>query len=820
MIELGTRSLAAISLGALAVVVSNDRAGAYTTCSPGGSAGRETCGPGVINEGVGYTPSGDLIVVVEPGTTINARPGESILRAPESGILIPASGPAGYVTPENVTVIVNPGATINSTGAGVAVSTGGFSLNSVMNGGTINASVSPTSALSQGIGINVRDFSTSPSGGDVGTAPTFVTNTARGVINARTGITAVAVGPITVTNAGVISAAQGIAASSLNGPTLISNSGTIIQTLPNAFAYAVQTGAATFTVAGVGSAGPRSPAIINNSGTLIGNIDAFRGATINNTGLITDGNLRAALGPMVLNNAGSFRGGTAMFEGGTRFGEVTVNNAGLFVPTGSIDFGGGTFTNSGALRLLDGPGPRTVGLFGLGYFANAGTIDLVNGRAGDQLRLNTNYAGLPGATLRVDVAGGPLPVADRLVIDGSAVGVTDIVVAGAPTPTSPFVNPLGTPVTVASIGGSVAPGAFRLAGSGNAGFYSYEVVERGSSILLRGAPNATAAAVGQVSSAATTLGFISSRAVLDHVQGIRDWLERSDVSTPSLAWASRASAPTSATREFAGLAAWAQPFADFERRDVSVGRVGTAQSFDVGYRQSTGGVLAGLDAIVGDPGTVPGTLAFGGFVGSLGSAVRLNATAGSIQFSGGSVGGYATYVFGGFFADVSARADLLSTSFEAPFVVQSVAARNMVLAATAGAKARLADGVYVAPLVGIEHIQTTYDRDAWAKLGISNAGLARARGGARAGTQFDFGRYALDASITALAYADLQTRQGTFFTKAGLLESSERNTRGELQAALDWAEAGTGLTGFVRTGLRVGDRIVGADAKLGIRYQW
>lgn len=78
---------------------------AYTTCSPGGQGGTETCGPGTISQGVGYSPTGPLQLNIQPGTTVNAGSGES-------GVLIP--GPMTVTTQTNSTPICPTGTTLQN----------------------------------------------------------------------------------------------------------------------------------------------------------------------------------------------------------------------------------------------------------------------------------------------------------------------------------------------------------------------------------------------------------------------------------------------------------------------------------------------------------------------------------------------------------------------------------------------------------------------------------------------------------------------------------------------------------------------------------
>src|SRR5262245_31920079 len=78
------------------------------------------------------------------------------------------------------------------------------------------------------------------------------------------------------------------------------------------------------------------------------------------------------------------------------------------------------------------------------------------------------------------------------------------------------------------------------------------------------------------------------------------------------------------------------------------------------YNQRSGGLLAGADAIMRNLTSASDALILGAFGGYTTANVDFKSAPVSQSFSGGSVGTYATYVNGGFFADAIFKADFLS----------------------------------------------------------------------------------------------------------------------------------------------------------------
>lgn len=315
------------------------------------------------------------------------------------------------------------------------------------------------------------------------------------------------------------------------------------------------------------------------------------------------------------------------------------------------------------------------------------------------------------------------------------------------------------------------------------------------------------------------------------------------------------------------FAAWATGFGDYERREgrgtaniqccFALGGVPNALSLSVRSNTTTAGFVGGLDvtgrniAEAGD-GVITGVLT--GYISSevsvrtasLSQSVNVGNGSGLLRahLSGPSVGFFSTYFNGGFSADLTYKADLLTLDERftdvLAFAAQATPAGAPVTTTFSGAagtsltthniianvnyRFQLGQGYWIEPTAGILYTATNYAASA-ARLGLDNGDLLRLQGGLRLGSTFETAdRIIVTSSLTGLAYEDVLIRGGfiqggAFGTSDILARSDEGRIRGAgvLDVNLDH---GNGFSWFVQGGVRGGENLFGAGGKGGIRYQW
>jgi outer membrane autotransporter protein len=806
--------LIAIMVLMASVSFSSQAAYAYTTCSPGSqSGGTETCS-GTINSGVAYSPIGDLRLNVATGSQIAAGAGES-------GILIP--GPV-TTTAVPIAALCDSGTlsggqcvsgTTRTPDCGSGAWYGTYCYDSLHNTFP-TASCTPHYNLSANqcvptpycqastLSADGNTCSNSATATTTGPAPntnvnvsvaqgaTITSSTASG-ISVQTGS-----GNVTVTNAGTITASAGVGVqlTTVSGALTVVNSGTV-------------TGSA-----GVTASSTSGSMTITNAGTITGT---------GGVAISTDGGI-----PTTLSNAGTINGNVNLTEGST-----FVNNGAFNVTGGSSSLLGGVLNNNagGSINVI-GAATLTTGTL-----SNAGTINLASGAPGNSLTLRGSYAGNSGQVN--ESVSSQAKTADTLYISGNATGTTKLNVSNV-TQATPFTT--STPLVVVT--GTVSSNAFvlgTLTGFGRSGNIAPVLIQNAGTYALGFAPTAQGISAGAVATtAARTIAWVGNEAVLDRVTELRDAL-RKDHGQPGaepLAYADyQASAnPASAVvKEVPAaaaapkLATWARAYGDLENRSGSTSFAfgGNPYNYDMGYFQSSGGLLGGGDAIFTGITKSSDALIVGVVGGYTASNVNLKSGV-SEQFSGGTVGAYSTYLNGPLFVDLLGKVDLLGVNISGVDLSQSVFLQNYSIVTNAGYKVDLRQNWYAEPTAGLEYVRSIYDQTTsltTSTVALNDGYIFRGRIGARTGVEWTANNVRYEPSVTAFAYNVFSASQlPTALLNAGgggiTLPSDVNKTRGEIQASITVVDLGSGWSGFARGDLRFQDNLIGGGGKTGVRYQW
>ncbi|QIG47330.1 autotransporter domain-containing protein [Nordella sp. HKS 07] len=342
----------------------------------------------------------------------------------------------------------------------------------------------------------------------------------------------------------------------------------------------------------------------------------------------------------------------------------TVENAGLWnMANGTSKFydGDDEVTNSGTLLAADDKAmdEETV-LEGLERFGNSGLVSLVDGRAGDILRLIGEGPG------EVDYSATDARLAVDAVLGAGSDGLSDVLfiggnVSGGTTRISVNVvdvlgaNMLGIPV-VDVIDCETGEGDFVLQdGPIQAGFFSWDLRynalenwhELYSSGIGIGAYEFAAGITGAQDIWHQTTGTLAQRQA-----DLRPLLNGTQV-TPVADFAEPV-APAGVGRVGPGF--WFNAVGGWLDRDAE------QDGYTLDRKQSIYGGLAGFDVATDAAGGE--TWLFGIFGGYLGSTLKFSETNTKWTYDGPTVGAYATYLNDAFYADVTVKADFLSISID------------------------------------------------------------------------------------------------------------------------------------------------------------
>src|SRR4029077_20478425 len=129
---------------------------------------------------------------------------------------------------------------------------------------------------------------------------------------------------------------------------------------------------------------------------------------------------------------------------------------------------------------------------------------------------------------------------------------------------------------------------------------------------------------------------------------------------------------------------------------------------DLGYRQRTGGLLAGADVVMSGLTSTNDGAIVGLLLGGIDSKVNLHASPTRQDFSGPTAGIYGTYFNGGWFTDLLLKVDSLGLDIKGPNLNQSNNLTNYNVVANAGYKFDFQSRSYIEPTAGLEYVNTRF----------------------------------------------------------------------------------------------------------------
>lgn len=499
--------------------------------------------------------------------------------------------------------------------------------------------------------------------------------------------------------------------------------------------------------------------------------------------------IRVTSGAAIVENLGQITGGIQFADGDDRF-----DNAGLFLLTKDSDFGSGRdlFSNTGIVRAAG-----SVRLAGLDRFDNAGLIDLGNGIAGDTFTLAGNYAGLTGATVRLDVDG-TAGKSDRLLIEGAATGKTVIALAGKGSEAQ-ITGAEG--IALIKVGSGSDAGSFALEQTTrDIGFVRYSLAfdEKAGAFSLVGRAGAGSFRQLGALQGAADLWDASSGAWRQSSMSRRDTLLSADGEAPGRLWGTLHGGRT--TRDWA-----------IEDSDEAIA---------LDYRQTRRGGQIGYDLLGGaDDGKSFNLGVTGGYSTS---KLAYRGSEERISFSTANVGLYASYANERLFANLLVKYDdhdvtLDTTAFASP---------EKIGGSTWGAEGEIGlrfggKGMFIEPTAGLAWTRSKIDgvSAGTQKLAFEEASNVKARLGARFGgtTQFAGG-----GALTLYASGHAVKLFGDDYALTVTSGASQRivgdrlGTYGEGRLGLSYRTSG-GFEAFAEGQTEFGESYNGLGGRVGFR---
>ena len=313
--------------------------------------------------------------------------------------------------------------------------------------------------------------------------------------------------------------------------------------------------------------------------------------------------------------------------------DSTLNNSGAIVAARDAGVIEQVFFNG--LRNIKNGDPSNTGL---------GLLTMQDGQVGDRVTTPGIFTGVGDSRLAIDAfLGPPGSIADVLVVGQATAGSTAIVVNNTnPGPGS--YNPVGIAVVDVSTGTTAANNFFLPNGPIKRGMFTYDLLLRPDNVhVLAGVPDQEVFETPRILSAAQSLWY--ENAVL--------WYERQNDLRDRMMGGGMMGGGQQGEASRGGV--WAQAWGTLTQRDDTArfNLFNGKYVYDTSYSQQTGGIVGGIDEIAKGLFASNDALTLGVLGGYTTSELRFSASRSgtTARFEGRSVGGYATYLRGPFFAD-------------------------------------------------------------------------------------------------------------------------------------------------------------------------
>lgn len=608
--------------------------------------------------------------------------------------------------------------------------------------------------------------------------------------------------------------------------------------------------------------------VINSRGLIRGegtdgsptiSVDTESGATINNgrRGLIrgddrsSDELIVAASGGAVeINNYGDMIGRIDLSSAGDSQSYNVVNNYSddSWTFTGTSEYGGGLsdeFNNTGTTHTTDpddASANDSTTLAGLEAFNNGdadndGVLTMQDGYTGDVTTITPTdggvllYSGYEGdGFLDVDgFLGSPATSAsDLLVINGDVAGATGVNLADLNSGFGAY-DPTGT--VVVDVNGETGAGDFFLVGGPvDKGLFQYDLaLNPDNEWVLASAPSQHFFELPSLVSATQAMWQNSAGVWLDRTADLRSAFSASCDGGVSGGLKDSPSVCSPSVTP----GAWAKVIGT----TVSTNQNHQAAIFDNAYdykietRQRGYGVVAGFDfGRDVQAANGPAAWMFGLMAGYLKSDLDFDSSSTNAGFEGALVGGYASYISGGWFLDAKIVANIGDMDYSVYAMGTGVkdSANFTSIGGVLDTGYRFNSGAtFIEPGATLSYVSTDLDRlsvfDSTVDFG--NDDSFRGRLGVRIGSVVNTERYKLEPFIGLSAWYEFLGDNTADVVSGGYVISAENDTGGataEISGGVNlFSLTDKGLSAFFKGNIELGENdLVGFGGNGGLRYNW
>ena len=483
-----------------------------------------------------------------------------------------------------------------------------------------------------------------------------------------------------------------------------------------------------------------------------------------------------------------------------------------------------------------------VTIAGLETFNNAGDIDMQNGFGNasidtDRLSLentagiDTAYDGTGSAALYLDTFLGPnFSDSDRLDIgnefvagnDGITSGLTDIWVNDTNSGFGGAFAPLGIDLVRVEGAGAVTDRShFDLPqGPIDKGFWDYDLYlddtrtnpgrANADVFVLASIPGQEAQELPELLAGAQNLYHQSSAVWVDRQGDLRGKVDAG--LDPNGFW-------------MQGFGTWLQ-----QDRMTSFTLFGETTDFDVGFEQRIGGVMAGVDRTVDTSNG--GNAMFGIFGGYLGSNLAFDASPTEVDYSGGTVGVYATYLKDGFYADAMFKGDFFKTDWDAPslegfagYSSQSLTSSNLGGRIDIGYSMDVgSNGGYIDPFAQLTYVRTKIDDFSviGTDVDFDDGSSLRGQIGARLGKRFEKNGHDYNIFATASYLGEFNADNSVTLTSGSSVKLTNSNdfNGANVGLGIDFGKTGDKWSGFARVNGEFSEDYRAVTGKIGARLKF
>ncbi len=590
--------------------------------------------------------------------------------------------------------------------------------------------------------------------------------------------------------------------------------------------------------------GANSPVSIVNSGSVYG---AHAGIIANSsagTTIVNSGTIGAGSGPAI----GVFYGPARIYNSGRITGYVLldaddlfVNQAGgTFEAKGVSDFdtsgsgGNDLFVNEKGATVqaaTDANVKETTVFVGLERFENKGLISLHDGAAGDIFEISNCYCTLVDfaasgqSTLAVDafLGGAGKSSSDILIIDGNVSGKTKVEV----TDTNPGPGVLNkTPIPVIYVTGATPTGnEFYLAKPVDTGFFDYDLyfTPTGSGVWsLKSFLGQGAFVLPQLITAAQDTWHASASTWFDRTADLRVLLNGgASPAEDDKSLAPRAQSITPAV--------WARGSGGFLDREDSAGvtAYGRDYRFNLDRSLQTIDFQSGID--LGRRGLLSENdiLVFGALGGFVHSDLDYDAFPRLFSFSGGEIGGYATYLRGGLFVDTLLNVQLMTLETQTLGFPGSLSATTVGVRTDSGYRfGSFRGGPFIEPLATISVDWTDIDGFSLGGNTVSFNREANVQGrlGVRVGTSTVLWQgLTIEPFVIGSLWGNLSNDNQARLVSTGttfVLKDDLQDVWGEVSAGVNVFNPTASTSVFAKLDVTFGDGLDGVGGKAGLRVSW